>query len=173
MVDDRSSTHRCVTPVLHEHPQVYRASYSLTLPTTPRYKAEYGKPFAPVYDRSRKRHQYVLLPGKVCSAFYNVLLPGIVCSVIDRTLFPGLIQLGYRSLLPGIVCSGIYRLLPGSIQLGYLQSTSGFDTARVSTVYFWAQYSSSYLHSTFGLGTARSLLLRRTLQPVLSSGSGH
>ncbi|KAH3840415.1 hypothetical protein DPMN_113863 [Dreissena polymorpha] len=70
-----------------------RASYSLTLPTTPRYKAENGEPFAPVYGRSRKRHQYVLLPGYVCSAFYNVLLQGIVCS-------------------------GIYRLLPGSIQLG-------------------------------------------------------
>ncbi|KAH3790687.1 hypothetical protein DPMN_168894 [Dreissena polymorpha] len=28
-----------VTQVLHEHPQVYRASYSLTVPTTPRYKA--------------------------------------------------------------------------------------------------------------------------------------
>ncbi|KAH3889785.1 hypothetical protein DPMN_013848 [Dreissena polymorpha] len=64
------------------------------------------------------RHQYVLLPG-------------IVCSVFDRTLLPGLIQLGYRSLLPGIVCSGIYSLLPDLIQLGYLQSTSGLDTARV------------------------------------------
>ncbi|KAH3840180.1 hypothetical protein DPMN_113624 [Dreissena polymorpha] len=78
----------------------------LTLPTTPLYKAEYGKPFAPVNGRSLKRHQYVLLPGNVCSAFDNVLLPGIVCS-------------------------GIYRLLPGLIQLGYLQSTSGLDTARV------------------------------------------
>ncbi|KAH3812988.1 hypothetical protein DPMN_141433 [Dreissena polymorpha] len=39
------------------------ASYSSTLPTTTRYKAEYGEPFAPLYGRSRKRHQYVLLPG--------------------------------------------------------------------------------------------------------------
>ncbi|KAH3809789.1 hypothetical protein DPMN_138168 [Dreissena polymorpha] len=29
--------------VLHEHPQVYRASYSLTVPTTPRYKAAIRK----------------------------------------------------------------------------------------------------------------------------------
>ncbi|KAH3717758.1 hypothetical protein DPMN_060554 [Dreissena polymorpha] len=101
-------------------------------------RRKYGEPFEPVYGRSRKRHPYVLLSDKVCSAFDNVLLPGIVCSVFDRTLLPGLKQLGYRSLLPGIVCSGIYRLLPGSIQLGYLQSTSGLDTARVSTVYFRA-----------------------------------
>ncbi|KAH3872361.1 hypothetical protein DPMN_035577 [Dreissena polymorpha] len=84
------------------------------------------------------RHQCVLLPGIVCSAFDSVLLPGIVCSVFDRTLLPGLIQLGYRSLLLGIVCSGIYSLLPGLIQLGKLLSTSGIDTARVSTVYFRA-----------------------------------
>ncbi|KAH3749629.1 hypothetical protein DPMN_184130 [Dreissena polymorpha] len=81
-----------VTLVLLEHPQVYRASYPMTLTTTPRYKAEYGEPFAPVYGRSHNCHQYVLLPGNICSAFDNVLLPGIVCS-------------------------GIYRLLPGSIQL--------------------------------------------------------
>ncbi|KAH3801929.1 hypothetical protein DPMN_155591 [Dreissena polymorpha] len=64
-------------------------------------------------------------------------------------------------------------LLPGFIQLGYLQSTSGLHTVRVSTVFFRVWYSSGYLHSTFGLDTARSLLRRRTLTPVLSSGSGH
>ncbi|KAH3892641.1 hypothetical protein DPMN_016764 [Dreissena polymorpha] len=90
------------------------------------------------------RHQYVLLPGIVCSAFDNVLLPGIVCSVFDRTLLPGFIQLGYLQSTFGLhtarvstvyfrasYSSGIYSLLPGFIQLGYLQSTSGPDTARV------------------------------------------
>ncbi|KAH3825582.1 hypothetical protein DPMN_127462 [Dreissena polymorpha] len=57
-------------------------------------------------------------------------------------LLLGLIQLSsdIYSLLLGLIqlSSGIYRLILGLIQLRYLQSTSGLDTARVSTVYFWA-----------------------------------
>ncbi|KAH3701780.1 hypothetical protein DPMN_076776 [Dreissena polymorpha] len=77
---------------------------------------KYGEPFASVYGRSRKRHQYVLLPGNDCSAFDYVLLPGIVCSGIY-----------FRARYS----SGNYSLLPGMSLLGYIQSTFGLDTARV------------------------------------------
>ncbi|KAH3713234.1 hypothetical protein DPMN_073021 [Dreissena polymorpha] len=57
--------------------------------------------------------QYRYTAGHVRRHQY-VLLPGIVSSVFDRTL------------------------LPGFIQLRYLQTTYGLDTARVSIVYFRA-----------------------------------
>ena len=60
----------------------------------------------------------VLLPGIVCSAFDNVLLPGIVCSVFDRTLLTGLIQLGYLQSISGLdTARVICTLLSGLIQL--------------------------------------------------------
>ncbi|KAH3814212.1 hypothetical protein DPMN_142706, partial [Dreissena polymorpha] len=84
-----------VTAVLPEHPQFYRTSYSLTVPTTPRYVAEIlGTVCIGIHLYTAGyviRHQYVILPGIVCLAFDNVLLPGIVCSAFDNVLLQGIV----------------------------------------------------------------------------------
>jgi len=95
-------------------------------------RRQYWKPFAPVYGRSRNTSSVRSTSGHSLLGVWQRSTSGHSLLGVWQNTTSGLDTARVSTVyFRAWYSSGIYSLLLGLIQLGYLQSTSGLDTARV------------------------------------------